>query len=266
MPIPIKEEVQATAEHEAASKQERYFLEGPHSRKSEFWMLMRIIREFIMGFRIMHFVGPCITVFGSARFKQDHPYYQLARNVGAALAQQGWTVMTGGGPGVMEAANRGAKEAGGTSIGCNIILPFEQHANPWLDQMLEFRYFFVRKTILIKYSYGFVVCPGGMGTLDEMFEALTLIQCKKIKNFPVVVMGKQYYQLMIGFLNSMVTERTINADDLNLFLETDDVNEAMAHIRKHAIQKFGLKQSKVIEPSVLLGERKTGALKLPTAS
>jgi uncharacterized protein (TIGR00730 family) len=265
MPIPVIEPAQESPAQQAASQPERYFLEGPHSRKSEFWMLFRIIKEFLMGFRTMHFVGPCITVFGSARFKEDHPYYQLARNVGAALAHQGWTVMTGGGPGVMEAANRGAKEAGGTSIGCNIILPFEQHANPWLDKMLEFRYFFVRKTILIKYSYGFVVCPGGMGTLDEMFEALTLIQCKKIQNFPVVVMGKQYYQPMIDFLNTMVAERTINAEDLNLFLVTDDIEEAMRHIRKHAIQKFGLTQRKVIEPSVLLGERKTGSLKMPTA-
>ena len=266
MPIPVKGDAPATPEQEAASQQERYFLEGPHSRKSEFWMLMRIIREFIMGFRIMHFVGPCITVFGSARFKQDHPYYQLARNVGAALAQQGWTVMTGGGPGVMEAANRGAKEAGGTSIGCNIVLPFEQDANPWLDKMLEFRYFFVRKTILIKYSYGFVVCPGGMGTMDELFEALTLIQCKKIKDFPVVVMGKDYYEPLVECLRTMVAARTINADDLNLFLVTDDVGEAMRHIQKHAIQKFGLKQRQLIEPSPLLGERKTGPLKLPTAS
>ena len=265
MPIPVIESAEETPQQQAASQSERYFLEGPHSRKSEFWMLFRIIKEFLMGFRTMHFVGPCITVFGSARFKEDHPYYQLARNVGSALAHQGWTVMTGGGPGVMEAANRGAKEAGGTSIGCNIILPFEQHANPWLDKMLEFRYFFVRKTILIKYSYGFVVCPGGMGTLDEMFEALTLIQCKKIRDFPVVVMGKRYYQPMIEFLNSMVAERTINAEDLNLFLVTDDMDEAMAHIRKYAIQKFGFTQRKIIEPSVLLGERKTGKLKMPTA-
>ena len=264
MPVPLIEPAEETAQLEAASQSERYFLEGPHSRKSEFWMLLRIIREFMMGFRTMHFVGPCITVFGSARFKEDHPNYQLARKVGSALAQQGWTVMTGGGPGVMEAANRGAKEAGGTSIGCNIVLPFEQHANPWLDKMLEFRYFFVRKTILIKYSYGFVVCPGGMGTMDELFEALTLIQCKKIKDFPVVLMGKHYYAPMIEFFNKMVAERTINADDLNLFLVTDDVSEAMRHIQKHAIHKFGLKQRKLIEPSALLGERKTGPLKLPT--
>jgi uncharacterized protein (TIGR00730 family) len=266
MPIPATEDVQATPQQEALSQSERYFLEGPHSRKTEFWMLVRIIKEFLMGFRTMHFVGPCITVFGSARFKEDHPYYQLARDVGGALARQGWTVMTGGGPGVMEAANRGAKEAGGTSIGCNIILPFEQHGNPWLDKMIEFRYFFVRKTILIKYSYGFVVCPGGMGTMDELFEALTLIQCKKIKDFPVVVMGKAYYEPMVEFLHSMVAARTINEEDLKLFLVTDDVNEAMAHIRHYALTKFGLKQRKVIEPSVLLGERKTGSLKMPTAS
>jgi hypothetical protein len=266
MPVPVKGDAPATPAQEAASRPERFFLEGPHSRKTELWMLLRIIKEFIMGFRVMHFVGPCITVFGSARFKEDHPYYDLARRVGSALAHQGWTVMTGGGPGVMEAANRGAKEAGGTSIGCNIILPFEQHANPWLDKMLEFRYFFVRKTILIKYSYGFVVCPGGMGTMDELFEALTLIQCKKIKDFPVVVMGKDYYQPMVEFLNKMVAERTINEEDLNLFLVTDDVQEAMEHIQRHAIVKFGLTQRKLITPSPLLGERQTGSLKMPTAS
>jgi hypothetical protein len=266
MPVPVKGDAPATPAQEAASQPERFFLEGPQSRKTELWMLLRIIREFIKGFRVMHFVGPCITVFGSARFKEDHPYYELARKVGAALAHQGWTVMTGGGPGVMEAANRGAKEAGGTSIGCNIVLPFEQHANPWLDTMLEFRYFFVRKTILIKYSYGFVVCPGGMGTMDEMFEALTLIQCKKIKDFPVVVMGKDYYEPLVGFLNKMVAARTINEEDLNLFLVTDDVQEAMEHIQRHAIQKFGLTQRKLFPPSPLLGERKTGSLKMPTAS
>ena len=244
---------------------DRVLLEGPHSRFQELRLLLEAGRDFIRAFRALHFVGPCVTVFGSARFDEHHRYYAMSREVGGALVGLGFTVMTGGGPGVMEAANRGAKEAGGTSIGCNIVLPFEQHANPWLDKMLEFRYFFVRKTILIKYSYGFVVCPGGMGTLDEMFEALTLIQCKKIKDFPVVVMGRQYYQPMIDFLNMMVEARTINPEDLNLFLVTDDVAEAMAHIRKHAIGKFGITQRKRMEPSALLGEHQTGSLKTPAA-
>ncbi len=245
---------------------DRYFLEGPKSRSSELWMLLRILREFIRGFRVLHFAGPCVTVFGSARFKEDHPYYQLAREVGAALVQQGFTVMTGGGPGVMEAANRGAKEAGGTSIGCNIILPFEQSPNPYLDQMLEFRYFFVRKVMLIKYSYAFVVLPGGVGTMDELFEALTLIQTKKIRDFPVVLMGKAYYAPMLEFMDKMLAEKTIGPADLNLFLVTDSIDEAMAHIERHAVEKFGLLRRKAPSAVPLLGERTTGKLKLPQAN
>ncbi len=244
---------------------DRYFLEGPKSRASELWMLLRILREFIRGFRVLHFVGPCVTVFGSARFKQEHPYYQMARTVGAALVQQGFTVMTGGGPGVMEAANRGAKEADGTSIGCNIILPFEQQPNPYLDQMLEFRYFFVRKLMLIKYSYAFVVLPGGVGTMDEMFEALTLIQTKKIRDFPVVLMGKAYYAPLLEFMEKMLAEKTISSADLKLFLVTDSIDEAMAHIEKHAVEKFGLQRRPMPTPQPLLGESPTGKLKMPQA-
>lgn len=216
-------------------------------------MLLRIFREFFRGFRKLHFVGPCVTVFGSARFKEDHPYYALGREVGAAVSQLGFTVMTGGGPGIMEAANRGAKEAGGRSLGCNIILPFEQYPNPYLDDMLEFRYFFVRKTMLIKYSYAFVVLPGGLGTMDELFESLTLIQTRKIRHFPVVLMGRDYYAPMIDFLESMVIAGTINSKDLDLLMVTDSVDEAMAHIEKHAIQKFGLRR--VPHRSWVLGER-----------
>ncbi|MBI1761997.1 MAG: TIGR00730 family Rossman fold protein [Acidobacteria bacterium] len=245
---------------------DRYLLEGPKSRSSELWMILRILSEFIRGFRVLHFVGPCVTVFGSARFKEEHRYYQLARAVGGALVQQGFTVMTGGGPGVMEAANRGAKEADGTSIGCNIILPFEQQPNPYLDQMLEFRYFFVRKLMLVKYSYAFVVLPGGVGTMDELFEALTLIQTKKIRDFPVVLMGKDYYAPMLEFMARMLAEKTISPPDLNLFLVTDSIDEAMAHIEKHAVEKFGLLRRKAPSASPLLGERATGKLKLPQAS
>lgn len=229
-------------------------------------MLLRILREFIRGFRVLHFAGPCVTVFGSARFKEDHPYYQLAREVGSALVHLGFTVMTGGGPGVMEAANRGAKEAGGCSIGCNIILPFEQAPNPYLDKMLEFRYFFVRKVMLIKYSYAFVVLPGGVGTMDELFEALTLIQTKKIRDFPVVLMGKDYYAPMIEFMERMLVEKTISPADLKLFLVTDSIDEAMAHIEKFAIEKFGLLRRKMPTPSTLLGESQTGKLKMPQTS
>ena len=232
---------------------ERFFLEGPQPRRLELWMLLRIFREFFRGFRKLHFVGPCVTIFGSARFKEDHPYYALAREIGAAVTQLGFTVMTGGGPGIMEAANRGAREAGGQSIGCNITLPFEQRPNPYLDDMLEFRYFFVRKTMLIKYSYAFVVLPGGLGTMDELFESLTLIQTKKIRHFPVVLMGRDYYAPMIDFLRSMVKAGTINSKDLDLLMVTDSVEDAMAHIEKYAIQGFGLRR--VPRKSWILGEK-----------
>ena len=215
--------------------------------------VFRIFREFIRGFRKLHFVGPCVTVFGSARFKEDHPYYHLAREVGAALSNLGFTVMTGGGPGIMEAANRGAKDAGGASIGCNIVLPFEQKPNPYLDKMIEFRYFFIRKVMLLKYSYAFVVLPGGVGTMDELFEALTLIQTRKILDFPVVLMGRAYYQPMLDYLEMMVRERTISETDLKLVTLTDSVEEAMAHIEQHAVQKFKLKR--VPKPMLVLGEK-----------
>ncbi len=232
---------------------EDYFLTGPQPRRIETFRLLRIMRDFIRGFRGLHFVGPCITVFGSARFAEDHRYYAMAREVGAALVKLGFTVMTGGGPGIMEAANRGAFEAGGHSIGCNIILPFEQRPNPYIQKMLEFRYFFVRKMMLVKYSYGFIVMPGGLGTMDELFEALTLIQTGKIVNFPVVLMGTQYYQPLMEFMQDMIRERTINADDLNLLLVTDSVTEAMAHIEHYAVSRFGFRR--VPRPSVLLGEK-----------
>ncbi len=243
-----------TTPNKTSKRGERHFLEGPKSRGSEIMTLYRILREFFYGFRKLHFIGPCVTVFGSARFKADHPYYRLAQEVGAGLADLGFTVMTGGGPGIMEAANRGAKEAGGRSIGCNITLPMEQSPNPYLDRMLEFRYFFVRKVMLIKYSYAFVVLPGGVGTMDELFEALTLIQTGKIKNFPVVLMGKDYYGPLIDFLGSMVEAGTISEKDLRLFMVTDSVEEAMAHIEQHAIQDFGLRRTKTLKRRRWLGE------------
>ena len=243
----------AQIEQAQKSKEERIFLEGPQPRKWEFWTLTRIMKEFLKGFRAFHFVGPCVTVFGSARFKEDHPYYAVAREVGGRLSHIGFTVMTGGGPGIMEAANRGAREAGGPSVGCNIILPKEQKPNPYLDRWMEFRYFFIRKTMLIKYSYAFVVLPGGVGTMDELFEAVTLIQTKKIESFPIVLMGKEYYAPMIDFLKRMVAAGTIDVADLDLLLVTDSVDEAMAHIQKHAIEAFGLKR--VPRPSRVLGEQ-----------
>jgi uncharacterized protein (TIGR00730 family) len=218
------------------------FLEGPRSRFAEFFTLLRVMRDFLRGFRTLHFVGPCVTVFGSARIQRDDPHYELAMKMGAAIAHLGFTVMTGGGPGIMEAANRGAKEAGGRSVGCTIELPSEQPANAYLDRCVRLHYFFVRKTLLVKYSYAFVVMPGGAGTLDELFEALTLIQTAKIKNFPVVIMGTDYWKELINFMNKMAQRGMIAATDLRLIYATDSVDEAIAHIRSKAIEPFGLKR------------------------
>jgi hypothetical protein len=217
------------------------FLEGPHSRASEFRRLLRIGADFLRGFRGLHFVGPCVTVFGSARFHEDHRYYALAREVGQRLGRAGFTVMTGGGPGIMEAANRGARDVGAPSIGCNIILPQEQEPNPYLDRWLEFRYFFVRKVMLVKYSYAFVVLPGGFGTMDEIFECATLIQTAKIKNFPLILMGTEFWQPLREFLcHGMVSEKTILPADCDRILFTDSVDEAMERILSSATHDFGL--------------------------
>src|SRR5712691_750720 len=176
------------------------FLQGPQERRRELARAVKIFFEFMRGFRALHFVGPCVTVFGSTRFREDHPYYALAREVGARLARAGFTVMTGGGPGIMEAANRGAKEAGGRSIGCNIELPQEQKPNPYLDKWITFRHFYVRKVMLVKYSYAFIALPGGFGTLDEIFETAVLIQTGKIREFPLVIMGREFWQPLLDFM------------------------------------------------------------------
>jgi uncharacterized protein (TIGR00730 family) len=232
------------------------FLEGPHARIKEFTFLLDVVREFIRGFRKLHFVGPCVTVFGSARFTENEQYYGIARKIGAELVKMGFTVMTGGGPGIMEAANRGAKEAGGKSVGCNIVLPVEQHPNPYLDAWVNIDYFFIRKVLLTKYSYGFVVMPGGYGTLDEFFEAIELIQTGKLKRFPVVLVGTEYHQALYMHLHNLVDQKTIAPTDLNLFLFTDSIEDAMAHIRKHAIEDFGLKRHQDMKPMAMLGEKR----------
>jgi uncharacterized protein (TIGR00730 family) len=236
------------------SADDQVLLEGPHSRLRELLILLRAARDFIRGFRGLHFVGPCVTVFGSARFPAGHQYYELGREVGGALAGLGFTVMTGGGPGVMEAANRGAKEAGGRSVGCNVKLPHEQFPNKYLDRYVTCHYFFVRKVLLFKYSYAFVVLPGGLGTLDELTEALTLIQTGKILQFPVVLMGTTYWKPFTELLREMVTVGTVSATDLDLFLVTDAVPEAMAHIEHHAIRRFGLRRTTYPAPRKWLGE------------
>jgi len=221
--------------------------------------VLRIAREFVRGFRHLHFAGPCVTVFGSARFQQDHRWYAVARETGSRLAHAGFTVMTGGGPGIMEAANRGAKEAGGCSVGVNIVLPHEQRPNPYLDSWLEFRYFFVRKVMLVKYSYAFVVMPGGFGTMDELFETATLIQTGKIHGFPLVLMGTDYWGRLLDFLrHDMVGEATISPVDVDLITVTDDPHEAVTSILERVTGKLGLEWKATVEPKPkrILGEKR----------
>ena len=217
------------------------FLEGPQSRWKEFRFTLKVLMEFIKGYRNLSFIGPCVTIFGSARYKEDHEYYKLTREVGAEVAKMGFTVLTGGGPGLMEAANRGAKDVNGRSVGCNIVLPHEQEPNPYLDKWVNIRYFFVRKTLLIKYSYAFICMPGGFGTLDELFEAITLIQTGKIKNFPVIVIGKEFHKEMLDHILLMKERGTISPEDLDLFVVTDSIPEAMHILREKSIKRFELK-------------------------
>ena len=238
----------------SAAHADRILLEGPHSRTKELWLILRAIHDFIRGFRVLHFVGPCVTVFGSARFGEGHPRYALARHVGQRLSQMGFTVMTGGGPGLMEAANRGAKDVGGRSVGCNIRLPLEQLPNAYLDRSVTCRHFFVRKVLLFKYSYAFVALPGGIGTMDELFEALTLIQTRKIEHFPVVLVGSAYWQPLVEFLDRMVADGAIDRTDLQLVLITDDVDEVVRHLRVHAVEHFRLRARPTPRPFAWLGE------------
>jgi uncharacterized protein (TIGR00730 family) len=210
---------------------ERIFLEGPRSRTEELFRVIKIAGEFIRGFRALHFVGPCVTVFGSARISDGNGYYRMGREVGSELAYSGFTVLTGGGPGIMEAANRGAREAGGASIGCNIELPEEQKPNAYLDKFIEFDHFFVRKVMLVKYSYGFIALPGGFGTMDEIFETVTLVQTRKIRSFPLILMGIDYWAPLIDFLRDrLVPMGTIAKEDVDLLYLTDSPKEAVEHI------------------------------------
>lgn len=220
---------------------DRVLLGGPRTRFEEAKTLFHVVLDFLRGYRTLHFVGPCVTVFGSARTPETDPAYDLARQAGRAIAELGFTVMTGGGPGIMEAANRGAKEAGGRSVACNIELPQEQKPNRYLDRFVTMRYFFVRKTLLAKYSYAFIVMPGGFGTLDEMFEALTLIQTGKLKDFPVIMMGSEYWKEQVAMIQKMAEVGTISSDDLRLLHVTDSVEEAIQFLVDKAIKPFGLK-------------------------
>ncbi|MFG0257909.1 MAG: TIGR00730 family Rossman fold protein [Phycisphaerales bacterium JB043] len=235
----------------------RDLLAGPESRLKEALRVVRICLEFIRGFRKLHFTGPCVTVFGSARFEPGHEYYEMARAVGGALVRQGFTVMTGGGPGVMEGANRGAREAEGRSLGINIVLPHEQDANPYVDKVVTFKYFFVRKVMLVKYSYAFIALPGGFGTMDEIFETATLIQTGKIERFPLVLMGTKYWGPLIDFVReTMLEEGTIGAEDIQNVLITDDPEEAALKVREYGMKHLGLKEKGPRRPLGWLFEKR----------
>lgn len=212
---------------EGAASAEREFLAQARTPDKELTRLRRITDEFFNSFRSLFKIGPAVTVFGSARFAEGHPYYELSRQVGAELARTGFTTLTGGGPGVMEAANRGAHEAGGASHGLNIILPHEQEANPYVDSSIEFRYFFTRKVCLVKYSCAFIVMPGGLGTLDELFEAATLIQCRKIGPFPLILMGCEFWRGMREWFQVMMKQGVFAREEIGFAHITDSPREAV---------------------------------------
>lgn len=222
--------------------EEYSFLSGPRSRFRELWFTLKVNWHFIRGFRKMHFLGPCATVFGSARTEPEEEFYNMAVEVGRRLATMGFTVMTGGGPGIMEAANKGAYEAGGYSVGCNIVLPMEQDPNPYLHKWIDIPYFFVRKVMLIKYSYAFIVMPGGFGTMDELFESLTLIQTQMINEFPVVLFGTQYHQELLQHIELMKTNGMISEKDLEFLYVTDSIEEMERQLQTYAVRKYGLKK------------------------
>jgi len=214
---------------------EKRFLTGRRERSEELESAVRYFLEFLRGFESLDFREPCVTVFGSARFTDGHEHYELARSLGKRLAEEGYAVMTGGGPGIMEAANRGAREGGGLSLGCNIALPKEQEPNAYLDRFIEFEHFFVRKVMLVKYSCAFVVMPGGFGTLDEAFEVITLMQTEKVESFPVVAMGGEFWRSLGDFIrNTLVPAGTISPSDANLLQPADTVDDALELIRERS--------------------------------
>ncbi|MCX8081130.1 MAG: TIGR00730 family Rossman fold protein [Bacteroidia bacterium] len=234
---------------------EKKFNRGKQSRWDEFLFLLKVLFEFIKGFRTFHFLDECITVFGSARFTEGNLYYENARKLAFELSKKGYVILTGGGPGIMEAANRGAREAGGLSVGCNILLPHEQKPNPFLDKWVTIKYFFVRKVILIKYSKAFIIFPGGYGTLDEFFEALTLMQTGKIPSFPVILFGKSFHEALYAHIEKMKNENTISEDDAKMFLFTDDIKEALDYLNSHPAFRI-TKPPKKFKPIFWLGEKK----------
>lgn len=235
-------------EQNKKTRNEIQFFNGPQNRWQNFKYAVSVFFEFIKGFRALHFVGPCVTVFGSARFKEDHFFYKQARELSAEIARLGFTIMTGGGPGIMEAANRGAKDVGGKSVGCNIVLPHEQEHNAYLDKWVNIKYFFLRKMLLVKYSYAFIVMPGGFGTLDEFFGAITLIQTRKIQMFPIIIFDKEFYQNIVEHNEKMLEVGTISAADMELYMLTDSIPDAIRYIREKSIMAFGLKYMKPRKP------------------
>lgn len=231
------------------------YLEGNQNRRSELKFAWTAFKELISGFRKLYFIAPGITVFGSARFDTEHPYYKTAVEFGKRIAGIRFATITGGGPGIMEAANKGAFEAGGQSIGINIVLPHEQHLNPYLTDSITFTHFFTRKVLLVKYSYAFIIMPGGFGTMDEFFETLTLIQTRSIDNFPVVIFGVEYYKDLMAAIHDMADKGTIAKEDLNLVLITDSMDEAMNHIQKYVNKNYKLVKKR--KAFWLLGEKRS---------
>ena len=212
----------------------QYFLDSLST--GEAWRIFRIMAEFVESIEVLSKVHNAVTIFGSARVKPDNVYYQKAEALGRILAQNGFSVITGGGPGIMEAANKGATEAGGTSIGMNIKLPFEQKPNPYANLHIEYKYFFIRKVMFVKYALAYVILPGGFGTMDELFEALTLIQTKKVKSFPLILMGGDYWKGLIDWLRqSMLEQKMISPDDLEMIQIIDEPEDVVKHIKKYVI-------------------------------
>ena len=238
------------------NKADQKFFLGPQPRRYELFTAFRIFFEILKGFRRLHFVGPGVTIYGSARFFEGHPYYDLTRKMGAEIANSGFAVITGGGGGLMEAANRGAKDVGGLSVGCNIQLPFEQKPNPYLDVYVMFRYFFVRKMMLAKYSYAYIAAPGGFGTLDELFEIITLIQTQKMKDFPIVLLGTEYWNPLLDFIKkTLLVNKAIEEKDLNLLKVLDNPSEVISYIKDRALHQFGLTYGPKVKPKWFLFER-----------
>jgi uncharacterized protein (TIGR00730 family) len=239
--ITVQPEKDHLATRRARMTEDERLLERPQPPAfldSDPWRALRILSEFVEGFDALAAVGPAVTVFGSARTKPGNPNYKLARELGQLLGRQGYAVITGGGPGIMEAANRGCQEVGGLSVGCNIELPMEQGLNPYCDLGVEFRYFFARKTMFVKYADAFVIFPGGYGTLDELFEALTLIQTKKVQNFPVILMGGSYWDGLLSWVRgTLIKESAINPEDVDLLRITESPAEACEIINAYVTER-----------------------------